>query len=103
KYIVREGKELVPTAKGVELMGLLSAMKIEELTLPELTGEWEFKLNRIEKGKLTREEFMRETETLTRRIVERIKGYNEDDDRKAAGFANPNDGRPMSETASRWQ
>jgi DNA topoisomerase-3 len=103
KYIVREGKELVPTAKGVELMGLLSAMKIEELTLPELTGEWEFKLNRIEKGKLTREEFMRETETLTRRIVERIKGYNEDDDRKAAGFSNPIDGRPMSETASRWQ
>ena len=103
KYIVREGKELVPTAKGVELMTLLSAMKIEELTLPELTGEWEFKLNRIEKGALTREEFMRETEDLTRRIVKRIKGYNEEDDRKAAGFVNPIDGKPMSETTSRWQ
>jgi DNA topoisomerase-3 len=103
KYIVREGKELVPTAKGVELLGLLSAMKIEELTLPELTGEWEFKLNRIEKGKLTREEFMQETTALTRQIVQRIKGYNEEDDRKAAGFSNPIDGKPLSETASRWQ
>jgi DNA topoisomerase-3 len=103
KYIVREGKELVPTAKGIELLGLLSAMKIEELTLPELTGEWEYKLNRIEKGKLTREEFMQETEKLTRGIVSRIKGYDEDKDRKSAGFANPLDGKAMSETTSRWQ
>lgn len=103
KYIVREGKELVPTAKGTELLGLLTAMKIEELTLPELTGEWEYKLGRIEKGAFTRDAFMKETEDLTRRIVQRIKGYNEDDDRKAAGFANPVDGRPMTETASRWQ
>jgi DNA topoisomerase-3 len=103
KYIVREGKELVPTAKGIELLGLLSAMKIEELTSPELTGEWEFKLSRIEKGALTREEFMQETQALTRQIVSRIKGYNEDDDRKAAGFSNPLDGKPMSETTSRWQ
>jgi DNA topoisomerase-3 len=103
KYIVREGKELVPTAKGIELLGLLSAMKIEELTSPELTGEWEFKLSRIEKGALTRDEFMRETQALTRQIVSRIKGYNEDDDRKAAGFVNPIDGKPMSETTSRWQ
>lgn len=103
KYVVREGKELVPTAKGTELLGLLTAMKIEELTLPELTGEWEYKLGRIEKGDFTRDAFMRETEELTRRIVQRIKGYNEDDDRKAAGFVNPIDGKPMTETASRWQ
>jgi DNA topoisomerase-3 len=103
KYIVREGKELVPTAKGIELLGLLSAMQIEELTLPELTGEWEFKLNRIEKGSLTREAFMQETMALTRQIVQRIKGYDEDKDKKAAGFVNPVDGKPMTETTSRWQ
>ncbi|MCD6023778.1 MAG: topoisomerase [Fibrobacteria bacterium] len=103
KYIVREGKELVPTAKGIELLGLLSAMQIEELTLPELTGEWEFKLNRMEKGKLTRAEFMQETQALTRKIVQRIKGYDEDKDKKAAGFVNPVDGKPMTETTSRWQ
>jgi DNA topoisomerase-3 len=78
-------------------------MKIEELTSPELTGEWEFKLSRIEKGALTRDAFMQETQDLTRRIVSRIKGYNEEDDRKSAGFANPVDGKPMSETTSRWQ
>lgn len=103
KYVVREGKELVPTAKGIELTELLSAMNIEELTAPELTGDWEFKLNRIERGKFTRDDFMREIEDLTRKIVRRIKGYDEEKDRKAAGFSNPIDGRPMSETTSRWQ
>ncbi len=50
KYVVREAKDLIPTAKAIGLLRMLEAMKIEEVTSPELTGEWEFKLNRIEKG-----------------------------------------------------
>jgi DNA topoisomerase III len=99
-YLERDGRALHATDKGIRVIELLGE---HPLTSPELTGEWEFKLNRIEKGKLTREEFMRETEGLTRRIVKRIKGYNEDDDRKEAGFVNPVDGKPMTETTSRWQ
>src|SRR5690606_22793869 len=34
---------------------------------------------------------------------QRIKGYDEDKERKPAGFANPLDGRSMMETTSRWQ
>ena len=71
KYIVREGKELVPTAKGADLMRLLSAIGIEELVSPELTGEWEYKLNRIEKGLFTRPEFMQETRTWPARSCPR--------------------------------
>ena len=103
KYIVREGKELVPTAKGADLMRLLSAMGIEELVSPELTGEWEFKLNRIERGLYTRPEFMKETVDLARIIVAKIKGYDEDKERKDASFISPLDGQKMYETLTRFE
>ncbi len=103
KYIVREGKELIPTAKGTDLLGLLEAIGIEELTSPELTGEWEYKLNAMERGTITRPAFMEEIKDLTRKMVSHIKGYDEDRDRKEASFANPIDGKPMFETLSKWE
>jgi DNA topoisomerase III len=103
KYIVREGKELIPTAKGNDLLKLLEAIGIEELTMPELTGEWEFKLNRMEKGLITRPDFMQEIKDLTRKIVSKIKAFDEDRDRKQAGFTNPIDGKPMYETLSKYE
>ncbi len=103
KYVVREGKELIPTAKGIELLHMLAAMDIQELTSPELTGEWEHKLNLMEKGLVTRDAFMNETKDLARRIVGNIKGYNEDNDRQTTTFINPLDGKPMNETPSRWE
>lgn len=103
KYIVREGKDLIPTAKGIELLRMLAAMGIEELTSPELTGEWEHKLNQIEKGEVTREDFMKEIQSLARRIVGNIKGYDEGKDRKSTEFINPLDGQPLNETPSRWE
>jgi DNA topoisomerase III len=103
KYIVREGKDLVPTAKGADLMRLLSAIGIEELTSPELTGEWEFKLNRIEHGLYTRPEFMKETVDFARKIVVKIKGYDEVLDRKEASFKSPIDGQKMFVTLTRYE
>jgi len=103
KYIVREGKELVPTAKGADLLRLLSAIGIEELVSPELTGEWEFKLNRIERGLYTRPEFMKEIVDLARSIVSKIKGFDEDKDKKEAPFRNPIDGGKFYETLTRYE
>ncbi|MBL8429399.1 MAG: DNA topoisomerase III, partial [Dechloromonas sp.] len=60
QYMHREGRELIPTAKAFSLMTLLNGLGVNELTQPELTGEWEWKLGRIEKGDFTRAEFMRE-------------------------------------------
>ncbi len=89
KYIVREGKELAPTGKAFELLSLLEAMKIEELASPELTGEWEYKLNQILKGRMTREQFMKEIREMTRKIVEQVKGFRDDtpDNRREASFS----------------
>jgi DNA topoisomerase-3 len=76
KYLLREGRELIPTAKAFQLMTLLRGLGVNELTAPELTGEWEYKLAQMEKGKMSREEFMREIAKMTQVIVKRAKEYN---------------------------
>lgn len=103
KYIVREGKELVPTAKGADLMRLLSAIGIEELVSPELTGGWEWKLNRIERGLYTRPEFMKEIQDFARSIVGKIKGFDEAKLKQECPFKSPIDGQKMFETLTRYE
>src|SRR5690554_2478453 len=77
-YLVREGRELIPTAKATQLMTLLRGLGVNELTMPELTGGWEQKLAQMERGKLDRDEFMREIQEMTRNIVARAKNYGAD-------------------------
>ena len=78
RYIVREGRELIPTAKAFQLMTLLRGLGIEELTQPSLTGGWEFQLAQMEKGLIPRETFMQEIAQMTQRIVKRAKEYDSD-------------------------
>ncbi|MFJ2989102.1 DNA topoisomerase III [Collimonas sp. NPDC087041] len=78
KYLLREGREMMPTAKAFQLMTLLHGLGVDELTEPELTGEWEHKLSQIERGTISREEFMREIAQLTQIIVKRAKEYDND-------------------------
>ncbi|MFZ3000874.1 MAG: DNA topoisomerase III [Undibacterium umbellatum] len=78
KYLLREGREMMPTAKAFQLMTLLRGLGVDELTSPELTGEWEYKLSQMEKGKISREEFMREIAQMTQIIVKRAKEYDND-------------------------
>ncbi|MFN3957548.1 MAG: DNA topoisomerase III [Tepidimonas ignava] len=78
KYLVREGRELVPTPKAFQLMTLLRGLGVEELTRPELTGEWEHKLAQIERRELSREAFMRDIAAMTERIVHKAKSFDRD-------------------------
>jgi DNA topoisomerase-3 len=78
-YLIREGRDLIPTAKAFQLLTLLRGLGVAELTMPELTGEWEFKLSQMERGKLDRDAFMHEIAEMTRHIVERAKGYGTSD------------------------
>ncbi len=78
KYLFREGRELIPTAKAFQLMTLLNGLGVNELTQPELTGEWEYKLSLIEIGKLKREAFMLEIAKMTQNVVKRAKEYDSD-------------------------
>jgi DNA topoisomerase-3 len=78
KYMLREGRELIPTAKAFQLMTLLRGLDVQELSKAELTGEWEFKLAQMEQGKLSRETFMAEIAAMTERMVAKAKGYDKD-------------------------
>jgi DNA topoisomerase III len=78
KYLLREGRELIPTAKAFQLMTLLRGLGVEELSKPELTGEWEYKLAQMEQGKLSRDAFMREIAEMTKHIVRKAKEYDRD-------------------------
>jgi DNA topoisomerase-3 len=78
KYIHRDGRDLVPGAKAFQLMTLLRGLGVEELTQPELTGNWEFKLAEMEKGRLEREAFMAEIAGMAERIVKKAKEYDRD-------------------------
>ncbi len=77
-YMLREGRELIPTAKAFQLMTLLRGLQVEELTKPELTGGWEHKLAQMERGQLSREQFMREIAAMTETIVRRAKEFDRD-------------------------
>jgi len=78
KYIHREGRELVPGAKAFQLMTLLRGLDIEDLTKPELTGNWEHQLAEMEKGRLERDAFMAQIAKMAERIVKKAKEYDRD-------------------------
>ena len=77
-YMLREGRELVPTAKAFQLMTLLRGLGVEELSKAALTGDWEHKLSQMERGGLSRERFMAEIVAMTERIVQKAKAYDRD-------------------------
>jgi len=77
-YLVRHGKELQPTPKAIQTITLLKNA-VPELTSPELTGEWEFRLREIEHRKLTRDAFMRDIRELTNEIVGKAKHFHPDE------------------------
>lgn len=54
-YVERDGRSLVATEKGTNVIRLLGE---HPLTSPRLTGDWEHRLARIEHGEETRERFM---------------------------------------------
>jgi len=78
KYMIREIREMVPTAKAFQLFTLLRGLGVEELSKPELTGGWEHKLSLMEHGELSREAFMREIAEMTEHIVKKAKEFDRD-------------------------
>ena len=48
KYMDRNQRELVPTAKAEQLIQFLEAVKASDLTSPAMTGEWEYQLRQMD-------------------------------------------------------
>ena len=73
-YIEREGRALIATEKGVQVIRLLGE---HQLTSPGLTGDWERRLGLIERGEDSRPAFMKDiskfiTETVAE--LDKLKG-----------------------------
>ena len=67
-YVERRGKELVPTSKGIQLIGLVS----EELRSPELTAKWEQSLSEMARGRQSKTSFMTGIREYTVKLVKEI-------------------------------
>lgn len=71
-YIERRGKELVPTSKGVQLVGLAP----EDLRSASLTAKWEDRLAAIAKGKEKDKAFTDEMRRYAARLVKAVQASN---------------------------
>jgi len=77
KYIARDGRELNVSGKGLRLIELCEEMHIEQLTSPSMTGDWEAKLNKMERGEIKRDDFMQEIATFTEDVVNKARDHME--------------------------
>lgn len=67
-YIERQGKELVPTSKGIQLIGLVSPA----LKTPELTAQWEQRLSNIARGRGSKKEFIADIRKNAAELVKSV-------------------------------
>jgi DNA topoisomerase-3 len=68
-YIEREGRALVATEKGVNVIKFLGE---HALTSPSMTGDWEHRLTRIEEGEEARETFMHDIAAFAANTVHEL-------------------------------
>jgi DNA topoisomerase III len=69
-YMERNGKEIIPTSKGVQLIGLVP----QELRSPELTAKWEKQLDEISRGREDRNRFITGITDYTTQLVGQVIG-----------------------------
>ncbi|WP_321959332.1 DNA topoisomerase [Burkholderia cenocepacia] len=77
-YLLRDDNELVPTSKAMDLIAYLEQAGIDFLVSPQMTGEWEQKLLRMEKGNYSRSMFMSEIAELTTGMVNTIRAKHDE-------------------------
>jgi DNA topoisomerase-3 len=69
KYILRDGKSLAATDKGVELIEIVHP----DVKSPAMTGSWEARLARIERGTESLDAFLRDIEKYVAEVVKRVR------------------------------
>ncbi len=73
--VERKARSLMATRRGIDLIDLLETIQLAELVAPDLTGNWEMNLRKIEKGAMGEEEFLTRIREFTRQMVDKIKVY----------------------------
>jgi DNA topoisomerase-3 len=67
-YIERRGKEIVPTSKGIQLVGLVP----QDLKSPDLTARWEMQLSMISKGRANPDMFINDMKGYASKLVSNV-------------------------------
>ena len=75
RYCSLKGQQIVPSEAGIKMMNILP---IEDLKSPEMTAQWETKLDEVQKGKLKPEELISQMEKTVAKWCKEI----EDDTRE---------------------
>lgn len=70
EYVVRAGKSLEATDKGVALIDVVHP----DVKSPAMTGAWEAKLGKVQRGDHDLPSFMAAIEAYVREVVEKVKG-----------------------------
>jgi DNA topoisomerase-3 len=71
-YIVAKKKELLPTEKGISLIGLIEEVA-PEVADPVLTAQWEDRLSQIERGEIELAQFEKSLGEWLGQVIARIK------------------------------
>lgn len=67
-YMERKGKDIYPTSKGIQLIGLVP----EDLKSAELTAKWEKQLQLISKGKASSMSFVKDMRNYASKLVTNV-------------------------------
>jgi DNA topoisomerase-3 len=78
RYIERVQRDMHVTQKGLALIDQISAIGIDALSSPEMTGQWEYKLRQMEHRELDRDSFMKDIRQVTKQVVDKTKAYSKE-------------------------
>ncbi len=70
EYVIREGKSLLATDKGVHLIEVVHP----DVKSPAMTGEWEARLKRMQRGEFQLSSFMEGIADYVREVVSKVAG-----------------------------
>lgn len=98
-YVLRSGKTLRASAKGITLIDFLERLHADDLAKASQTAEMESHLYQVENGQRTRENYMSEIETSVTALVEKLRTFEYEDlyAEEASIGTCPKDGHEMRE------
>lgn len=110
-YITMQGKRITVTQKGRTAIELIRHAGVDLLTSPEMTGQWERRLNQISKGEASNDRFMENVKKFTMFIIDKVRtqrpaakeafGNTDDSNAKGKGTGNSRVKKPSTSTTTK--
>lgn len=72
-YVNMQGKRIMITPKGRSAVELIRGAGVDLLTSPEMTGQWERRLNEIARGQASKDAFMEKVKAFARLIIDKVR------------------------------